>query len=39
VADYAFCERVFALWHAIHLPLCVLLFASAAVHVVAVHRY
>ncbi|MGH0035100.1 MAG: pyridine nucleotide-disulfide oxidoreductase [Myxococcota bacterium] len=39
VADYALCERVFALWHAFHLPLCVLLFAAAIVHVVAVHRY
>jgi hypothetical protein len=32
-------ERVFALWHVIHLPLCFLLFATAAVHVVAVHMY
>lgn len=39
VADYAVWERSFALWHAFHLPLCVLLFAAAAVHVVAVHRY
>jgi len=38
-ADYGACERAFALWHAIHLPLCVILFAAAAVHVVAVHRY
>ena len=32
-------ERVFALWHAIHLPLCVLLFTATAVHVIAVHMY
>lgn len=32
-------ERVFALWHAFHLPLCFLLYASAAGHVVAVHLY
>lgn len=32
-------ERLFALWHAVHLPLCLLLFAAAAVHVVAVHMY
>lgn len=32
-------ERVFALWHAIHVPLCVILFLSAAVHVVAVNLY
>ena len=24
-------------WHAFHLPLCVLLYATAAIHVVAVH--
>jgi hypothetical protein len=39
VTDYAVWERAFALWHAFHLPLCVLLFAAAVVHVVAVHRY
>lgn len=32
-------ERVFALWHAIHVPLCAVLFLSAAIHVVAVHLY
>lgn len=32
-------ERVFSLWHLLHLPLCALLFASAAVHVLAVHMY
>lgn len=32
-------ERLFALWHAIHIPLTVILFVSAAVHVVAVHLY
>jgi hypothetical protein len=32
-------EWLFGLWHAVHLPLCFLLFASAAVHVVAVHAY
>jgi hypothetical protein len=32
-------ERVFALWHAVHVPLCVILFVSAAIHVVAVHLY
>lgn len=33
------CERLFALWHVVHLPLCVVLFAAAAVHVVVVHVY
>lgn len=32
-------ERVFSLWHAIHVPLCVILFLSAAIHVVAVNLY
>jgi len=32
-------ERAFALWHALHLPFCVVLFGAAAVHVVAVHMY
>jgi hypothetical protein len=32
-------ERLFALWHAIHVPLTIILFASAAIHVVAVHLY
>ncbi len=38
-ARFALYERVFSLWHALHLPLCFLLFASAAAHVVAVHLY
>ncbi len=32
-------ERVFALWHAVHVPLCAILFLSAVVHVLAVHLY
>ena len=32
-------EKLFALWHAIHVPLTVILFISAAIHVVAVHLY
>jgi hypothetical protein len=39
VAEYAAYERAFALWHAFHLPFCVVLFIAAAVHVVAVHMY
>jgi hypothetical protein len=39
VAAFAFYERVLSLWHAVHLPLCVLLFMAAAVHIVAVHLY
>jgi hypothetical protein len=36
---FATYERAFALWHAFHLPFCVVLFGAAAVHVVAVHIY
>jgi hypothetical protein len=39
VAEYRVYERGFALWHALHIPLTVLLFVAAAVHVVAVHVY
>jgi hypothetical protein len=39
VTRFRFYEHVFGLWHALHLPLCVLLFAAAAVHVVAVNMY
>lgn len=38
-AEYAFYERLFALWHFLHLPLFVLMVLSAAVHVWAVHKY
>jgi hypothetical protein len=39
VGEYAGYERAFALWHALHLPFCIVLFLAAAVHVVAVHMY
>jgi hypothetical protein len=39
LARFSLYERVFALWHAVHLPLCVLLFTAAAVHVIAVSMY
>jgi len=39
LAVFHFYERVFAMWHAVHLPLCYLLFATATVHVLAVHMY
>ena len=32
-------EQLFSLWHAIHVPLTIILFVSAAIHVVAVHLY
>jgi len=39
VVQFRVWERVFALWHAVHVPLAFLLFAAAFVHVVAVHMY
>ena len=39
VAQYTAYERVFSLWHVIHLPFIYLLVISAIVHVVAVHAY
>lgn len=32
-------ERLFALWHVLHLPLIVLLVLTAIIHVIAVHLY
>lgn len=39
VAEFEAYERLFSLWHALHLPLMFMLLVSAAVHVVAVHVY
>jgi hypothetical protein len=38
-AEFAFYERVFALWHVFHLPLIFLMVSAAVVHVWAVHQY
>jgi hypothetical protein len=38
-AQFAAYERLFALWHVLHVPFVYLLGASAVVHVVAVHAY
>ena len=32
-------ERLFGLWHILHLPLFVILVFAATVHVIAVHLY
>jgi hypothetical protein len=39
VAEFGVYERLFAVWHLIHVPLFFMLFASSVVHVVAVHAY
>jgi hypothetical protein len=39
VAQFSTYERVFALWHLLHLPFVYLLLITAAFHVFAVHAY
>jgi hypothetical protein len=39
VAQFAIYERLFSLWHVLHIPLVVLLILSAVFHVLAVHMY
>jgi hypothetical protein len=39
VAQFSIYERMFALWHVLHLPLVALLVISAIFHVIAVHMY
>lgn len=38
-AGLSFFERLFALWHVLHVPLFVMLVIAGVVHVVAVHLY
>jgi hypothetical protein len=38
-AQFAFWERMFALWHILHVPLFFLLLVSGVIHVAAVHLY
>jgi hypothetical protein len=39
VAEFEACERLFAAWHILHLPLFVMLLVVGIVHVIAVHVY
>jgi len=39
VAQFSFYERLFALWHVLHLPIFLLMVLSALFHVLAVHMY
>lgn len=38
-AAFAVFERLFALWHVLHLPLFILLILTATLHVIAVHTF
>lgn len=39
VAQFSLYERLFALWHILHLPIFFMMVLSALVHVLAVHMY
>jgi hypothetical protein len=39
VVEFAAFERLFSLWHALHMPLFLMLLIAGTVHVVAVHVY
>ena len=39
VAGFSFYERLFSLWHILHLPLFVMLLITGIIHVYAVHMY
>lgn len=39
VAEFDSCERLFALWHVLHVPLFGMLFVAGIVHVIAVNVY
>jgi hypothetical protein len=39
VAQFTFYERLFAVWHVMHLPIFFVMVLSALVHVLAVHMY
>jgi hypothetical protein len=39
VLEFRAFERFFSLWHALHMPLFIMLFIAGTVHVVAVHLY
>jgi hypothetical protein len=39
VAHLSFFEKLFSLWHILHLPFFLMLLISAVVHIVAVHMY
>ncbi len=39
VAQFSFYERLFSLWHVLHLPVFIMMILSALAHVLAVHMY
>lgn len=39
MAEFHFYERLFSIWHVVHLPLFLMLILTGVVHVIAVHLY
>jgi hypothetical protein len=39
VVEFGAFERLFSLWHTLHLPLFLMLLIAGVVHVIAVHVY
>ncbi len=39
IVQFRFFERVFAIWHVLHIPLFVLLIGTGIYHVISVHKY
>jgi len=39
VAGFEGYERLFSLWHALHIPLIFMMIIAAIIHVIAVHVY
>ena len=39
VVEFSAFERLFSLWHALHMPLFIMMIVAGVVHVIAVHIY
>jgi len=39
VAEFEGFERLFSLWHSLHIPLIFVMIIAAIIHVIAVHVY
>lgn len=39
IAEFTLCERLFSVWHVLHMPLFFMMVLSSTIHVLAVHMY
>jgi hypothetical protein len=39
VANFDFYERLFSLWHILHMPLFIMMVGASILHIIAVHMY